>query len=73
MMLRALWTELAGLEDDLDVLEARATIAQGLAIVPSMPATCRRPQQATTLAAIADELGDENGGWSPPGRPAWPT
>ena len=56
----ALWTELAGLEDDLDVLDARATIAQALAIdaldARDVPEARR---QATTLAAIADELGDD--------------
>src|SRR6478672_9704718 len=59
-MLRGLWTELAGLEDDLDVLEARAQVAQGLAIealdARDVP---EARKQATTLAAIADDLGDD--------------
>ncbi len=59
-MLRALWTELAGLEDDLDVLDARATIAQALAIdaldARDVP---EARKQTATLAAIADELGDD--------------
>ena len=59
-MLRALWTELARLEDDLDVLDARATIAQALAIdaldARDVP---EARKQAMTLAAIADELGDD--------------
>ena len=59
-MLRALWTELAGLDDDRDVLEARALVAQGLAIdaldARDVP---EARKQVTTIAAIADELDDD--------------
>ena len=74
-MLRALWAELAGLDDDPDVLEARA---HGRARPRDRRPRCARPAGGPgagwrRLRRSPTSSATTSGGWSPSGRPAWPT